>query len=105
MHRVVLLIAIWLVSAPSGAQDWPQFQQNGQRHGRLAVGPVGPFRARWIWLGPNQVLRNKDSQPGWSDDLTGLKARVQVCGEVAAARLQSSSRMSGNRKTLQGVEQ
>ena len=71
MHRVVLLIALGFVSARTGAQDWPQFQQNGQRHGRLAAGPVGPYRARWIWLGPNNVLRNRDSQPGWSDDLTG----------------------------------
>jgi hypothetical protein len=71
MHRVALLVALWLVPAPTGAQDWPQFQQNGQRNGRLAAGPVGPFRARWMWLGPNDVRRNKDSQPGWSDDLTG----------------------------------
>jgi hypothetical protein len=53
------------------AQDWPQFQQNAQHHGRQAVGPCGPYRARWIWCDPDVVLRNKECKQTWKDDLTG----------------------------------
>jgi outer membrane protein assembly factor BamB len=60
-----------LAQAQTQAQDWPQFQQNAQRHGRLSDGPAGPYRARWIWLGPQHQLRNKESRAGWTDDLTG----------------------------------
>lgn len=58
-------------SAAASAQDWPQFQQNAQRHGRLATGPAGPYRARWIWCGPDLVLRNKAVNSQWKDDLSG----------------------------------
>lgn len=52
-------------------EDWPQFQQNSQRQGRAETGPKGPYRARWIWLGPDFTLRNKAANPQWKDDLTG----------------------------------
>lgn len=55
----------------SWGQDWPQFQQNSQRQGRVETGPKGPYRARWIWLGPDTTLRNKAANPQWKDDLTG----------------------------------
>ena len=66
------LVAILALSATAAvAQDWPQFQQNGQRQGRLAAGPRAPYRARWIWCGPETVLRNKAAKEGWQDDLAG----------------------------------
>lgn len=40
------------------------------RHGRTTDTVAPPFRARWIWMGPGLTLRNKDSQTGWTDDLT-----------------------------------
>ena len=40
----------------SWGQDWPQFQQNSQRQGRVETGPKGPYRARWIWLGPDNTF-------------------------------------------------
>ena len=51
-------------------QDWPQLQGDAQRTGRTPLSIAPPYRARWIWLGPGQVLRNKDSHPAWKDDLT-----------------------------------
>ena len=65
------LVAFQFFAASAGGQDWPQFQQCAERHGRLAAGPAGPYRARWIWCGPKTVLRNKDCEPGWQGDLTG----------------------------------
>src|SRR6185369_2158601 len=66
------LIAGWLiVLAPLAyGTDWPQLQMNAQRTGRTADSVAPPYRARWIWLGPAQTLRNKDSVAGWPDDLT-----------------------------------
>lgn len=52
------------------AVDWPQLQQNAQRTGRTTDSVAPPYRARWIWCGPTQTLRNKDSVAGWPDDLT-----------------------------------
>src|SRR5882724_8395878 len=72
MRKRILLLAILLLSIDAAnAQDWPQFQQNSQRNGRLETGPKGPYRARWIWCGPETVLRNKECKPDWKDDLTG----------------------------------
>jgi hypothetical protein len=74
MHstRAALLACLLVVLAPhGGAQDWPQFQQNAQRHGRAPIGPAGPYRARWIWCGPQAVLRNHASRAEWGDDLIG----------------------------------
>ena len=52
-------------------QAGPRVEQNAAREGRLASGPAGPYRARWIWCGPEQTLRNKAARPEWADDLTG----------------------------------
>ena len=71
LEHVLILLILSCAVPQASAQDWPQFQQNAQRHGRLAAGPRGPYRARWIWCGPDTVLRNKDSAPGWTDDLAG----------------------------------
>jgi PQQ-like domain/PQQ enzyme repeat len=69
MVRVV--VSLVLLTASTAAQDWPQFQQNAERHGRLSAGPEGPYRARWIWCGSQTILRNKMSRAEWPDDLTG----------------------------------
>lgn len=69
--RSMKLLIIGMIALSAAAQDWPQFQQNAQRHGRIEKGPSGPYRARWIWLGPQTQLRNKESRADWKDDLTG----------------------------------
>ncbi len=56
-------------AAGPGPGDWPQHQRDAARSGRTAEGVAPPYRARWIWAGPNRTLRNRDSQPGWPDDL------------------------------------
>ncbi len=52
------------------ARDWAQHQQNASRTGRTAVSVAPPYRTRWIWAGPQDVYRNAQSEPGWSDNLT-----------------------------------
>ncbi len=73
-------ILVTLLPLFARADDWPQFQQNAQRHGRAAAAPAGPYRARWIWCGPESTLRNKAASgagvapaiaANWPDDLTG----------------------------------
>ena len=73
MTKLLALVALSVLLATGAlyGADWPQFQQNSQRHGRLETGPTGPYRARWIWTGPESVLRNKEVKPDWKDDLTG----------------------------------
>ena len=57
--------------------DWPQFQQNAQRHGHVPHEVSPPHRARWIWFGPEYVLRNRESKhaPGWDADLRSEEGR------------------------------
>lgn len=57
-----------LPGLPTG--DWAQHQQNAARTGRTEVSVAPPYRTRWVWAGPNNVYRNAQSQPGWTDDLT-----------------------------------
>lgn len=66
-------VAVKLQAQGSGlgpsAGDWPQHQRDAARTGRTEAGVAAPYRARWIWAGPSRTLRNRDSQPGWPDDL------------------------------------
>ena len=57
--------------------DWPQLQQNAQRHGRAAVEVPPPYRARWIWFGPGYQLRNSESKraAGWDADLRSAEGK------------------------------
>jgi len=57
--------------APAAQAQWPQLQQNAQRHGRVEVEVPPPYRARWIWFGPEHILRNRESEraAGWDADL------------------------------------
>ncbi len=64
-------------SKPRDTAQWPQLQQNAQRHGRVADEVPPPYRARWIWFGPDYVLRNRESKhaPGWNADLRSEEGR------------------------------
>lgn len=60
------------------AEDWPQLQRDAARTGRTTDTVPAPFRARWVWFGPEDVLRNRQSKPGdpaWTDDLTSGPGR------------------------------
>lgn len=63
---MALVPALW--TAAWGA-DWPQLQANAGRTGCTSDSVAPPYRARWVWLGPAQTLRNKESVAGWPDDL------------------------------------
>lgn len=78
--------AIGIATASSGAlpasepkvlADWPQLQCNAQRHGRSEIEVPPPYRARWIWFGPDHVLRNRQSRTaaGWDADLTSEEGK------------------------------
>lgn len=67
--RTVVVMAC-LLSGEALAADWPQLQRDAARTGRTMDEVAPPFRARWIWLGPAQTLRNNQSAAGWPDDLT-----------------------------------
>ncbi len=62
-------ILLLLFTGLSEAQDWKQFQQNSEHHGRAASQIQPPYRARWFWVGENLTLRNMSSYPGWPHDL------------------------------------
>lgn len=69
-----LMVAFGVALAPgilrvAFAADWPQLQRDAARTGRTADSVAPPFRPRWVWLGPNQTLRNQASAPGWPDNL------------------------------------
>lgn len=68
----VLLTGLLLAAAThaaDGAGDWPQLAGDPGRTSGVEQGVAPPFRARWIWCGPEQTLRNRDSQAGWTDDI------------------------------------
>jgi hypothetical protein len=54
---------------PAESSDWPQLAHDPGRTAHAADGVAPPCRARWIWCGPDCVLRNKASNPAWPDDL------------------------------------
>jgi outer membrane protein assembly factor BamB len=59
--------------SPGTTSDWPQLQRDAARTGRTSDTVAPPFRARWVWLGPNQTLRNQASVPGWPDNLAATE--------------------------------
>lgn len=72
-RRLFILLAAALLLAvprPAPAADWPQLQRDAARTGRTSDTVAAPYRARWIWLGPTQTLRNQLSETGWTHDLT-----------------------------------
>jgi len=73
-HDVTPRAAAWLLAlagwtAVACAADWTQLQADSMRSGRTADSVAPPYRARWIWCGPNLTLRNRDSAAGWTNDL------------------------------------
>lgn len=69
--RAASLVLLALLTAPRArAADWPQLQGNAARTGYTADSPAPPYRVRWMWLGPNQTLRNRAVNAAWPDDLT-----------------------------------
>jgi outer membrane protein assembly factor BamB len=56
-------------TASAAATDWPQLQAGPARLGRTPDSVAPPYRARWIWCGPQRTIRNKDSEAAWKDDL------------------------------------
>jgi outer membrane protein assembly factor BamB len=69
-HLLYLYLFMFIIPEIVFSQEWPQFQHDAARTGRSSVEIPPPYRARWIWLGENQTLRNQQSEPGWTDNLT-----------------------------------
>lgn len=65
-------------SAPTiGDADWPQLARDSARTAHAPRGVPPPYRARWIWCGPEKTLRNKAANSAWPDDLAlGTNAGV-----------------------------
>jgi hypothetical protein len=61
-------------TATTTVTDWPQLGAGPARLGRTPDSVAPPYRARWIWTGPQRTLRNKDSAAGWKDDLEPREA-------------------------------
>ncbi len=74
-----LVTAGVVARATAGAldRDWPQLGHDAARTGHAAVAVEPPYRARWLWCGPDHVLRNSAVNPAWPDAL--------VSGRTAAA--------------------
>jgi hypothetical protein len=72
---VVLSLAIWVHFArvfgvsPINENDWPQLAHDPGRTAHTSRGVPAPYRARWIWYGPELTLRNRAANPAWPDDL------------------------------------
>lgn len=57
--------------------EWPQLARDAARTAHAEQGVPPPYRARWIWCGPEKVLRNRAAKPSWPDDLPpGTQAGV-----------------------------
>jgi hypothetical protein len=66
-----------LCASAIGDSDWPQFARDSSRTAHAQRGVPPPYRARWIWCGPQQTLRNKAANAAWPDDLAlGTKGGV-----------------------------
>jgi len=67
-YRIIILITLF-ANTFILSQDWKQFQNNSEHHGRTTFSIQPNFRVRWFWAGENLTLRNMNSYPGWPDDL------------------------------------
>jgi hypothetical protein len=65
---IALFLTVSVVNAADS--DWPQLARDPQRTAAAPRGVPPPYRARWIWCGPDKVLRNKAANPGWPEDLS-----------------------------------
>jgi hypothetical protein len=56
---------------------WPQLGRDPARTAHAPGGVPPPYRARWIWCGPQRTLRNKAANAAWPDNLAlGTKGGV-----------------------------
>jgi hypothetical protein len=70
-------LIVFISFSGSAGSDWPQLQHDAARTGRGNDEVPPPYRARWIWCGPERVLQNKACNPTWTDDLApGTNAGV-----------------------------
>jgi hypothetical protein len=72
LGRLVFVFALGAQAASARAllaQDWLQLGANAARTNYVPQAVSPPYRARWIWCGPGQTLRNKAAHPQWPDDL------------------------------------
>ncbi|MGO9202939.1 MAG: PQQ-binding-like beta-propeller repeat protein [Limisphaerales bacterium] len=74
--RVALDHSRWLINGrltnPGSAAedgDWLQLAHDPGRTACALKGVAPPYRARWIWCGPDKTLRNRAADPAWPDDL------------------------------------
>jgi hypothetical protein len=70
--RLLFAFALGTQVAPAQtllAQDWPQLGANAARTNYVSQAVSPPYRARWIWCGPDHTLRNKAANPQWPDNL------------------------------------
>ena len=70
MKIQIFLFLIFMASSEIFPQEWPQHQRDAARTGRTNIEVPPPYRTRWIWLGDDLTLRNQNSEPGWTDNLT-----------------------------------
>lgn len=68
--KKLFLLPIIFITLIAEAQDWKQFQNNSEHHGKSSIMIQPPYRVRWFWVGENLTLRNQNSHPGWPHDLT-----------------------------------
>lgn len=76
VFHVMLILA--LAAGPVLAQDWPQLQHDPARTGFVQDGPGMNLHARWIWMGPDHILRNSHAEPdnpAFDDDLASEEGK------------------------------
>lgn len=68
-----LALSVWVAGAiaaePPTQSDWPQLCGDAGRTAQRDQGIAPPYRARWVWCGPEKTLQNKGANAAWSDDL------------------------------------
>lgn len=72
MKKRIITIFILLFFQSAFSQEWPQFQHDASRTGKSTANIPPPYRVRWIWAGDDLTLRNQESEPGWTDNLTSI---------------------------------
>lgn len=71
LSHMFLLVALGgSLSLAGEPGHWPQLGHDAGRTAHAAQGVPPPYRARWMWCGPERVLRNQASHPGWPDNLS-----------------------------------
>jgi len=71
---LLLILSLMGCAAAAESSDWPQLARDSARTAHAPRGVPPPYRACWIWCGPERTLRNRAANPAWSDDLAlGVK--------------------------------